>query len=155
MRTDSKHALAVALIATGLAFATSCAASRAYERVAVTTTIPAPTMQETVVEALAARGYEIVANDAQIGRVEALELVADEPSFGARYRWRFWVRPAELEVELVYEARFAADERAWESSPYVCAGYEYLREREALAEIEVRLAARLSRTSGPALARAR
>jgi hypothetical protein len=94
--------------------------------------------EETVLAAAARnarlQGWDVVMVDTVHGRMEALTPVDGTEGLITRERWTFTVVQGEMAVEMTMEAR-DGEENRWVSRREVCAGYQYSREQEQLAQV--------------------
>ncbi len=101
----------------------------------------------TVAEHITDSGWEIIAHDADAGRIVALTPNTSEGQTTTRERWTFRAVDGVLEAQMRFEASF--DPGVWVTSPWVCDTYSYAREHAQLqavadraAEIRLTVAAR-------------
>ena len=79
------------------------------------------------------QGWALTTVAPRAGYIEALTPIRILGAVEVRDRWTFRVNANGIEATKELEAHFGKDE--WETSPYVCDGYEYQVERETLSDI--------------------
>lgn len=95
-----------------------------------------PQLMRAIARAARAEGLSIRTTHYRLGIVEAVSSTDRIGDTRTREHWYFFADQRKVRAHLVFEAKFdGARDGTWVSSPNVCDGYGYLRERQQLARI--------------------